>query len=450
MLKKIINLLLLTPLFGLINNPFTYLKLNNKNKDIIKNIDYDLEYKNTINKLDGFYGVIGPNINRFNIKTLYELLMGNGVINGVFISNGNITFIKKFIKTDKFIRDELISSLDISELIKYHKQKRNIIFPNILGVANTAFYKIKDNLFALHERDLPYLLNINFTTKDIDTINRIKIKNVKHFSAHSKYNNSIIETIDYKLLEKKLFFYQLTENFNIISQNKVKMKNFPLIHDFISTEENIMILDSPLKINYKKFLSNKNIIPIILDTYSPTYLYVFNKKQFKLTETYTIYDSFYIFHYADFREDDTYIEIYASMYDKLDFTSIKLDGKYRKIRINKLTKKIDIEKNIELEGMNLDFPVKFENKIILQNSIDEFIICDKLDIIKKIKIPKGKINGEHQIIYIDNIAYLICLSSYEESSSIIIINLKNDEIIDIPLNENLNIGFHSIYIENKK
>ena len=448
MLKKIIYLIFLTPLLGLIYNPFSFLKPSIKNKDITKNINYNKDYEDTINKLNVFFGVIGPNIDRSNIKTLYELLMGNGIINGIFISNGNITFVKKFIKTDKFIRDELIRSFDILELIKYQKQKRNIIFPNILGVANTALYKIKDKLYALHERDLPYLLNINFTSKDIETVKRIEIKDVNYFSAHSKYNNSIIETIDYKLLEKKVIYYQLTENFNIISEQKIRMKNYPLIHDFISTEESILILDSPLKINYKSFLSNKNIIPIILDKNSPTYLYVYNKKKNKLTETYTIYDGFYVFHFADYYEDDTYIEIYASLYDKLDFSSLKLQGKYRRIKINKLTKKVDIDKNIELENMNLDFPIKYNNKIILQNSLEEFIICEKLNIIKKLRITKGKINGEHQIVYIDNVAYLICFSSYDRSSSIIIINLENDDIMEIPIEEDLNVGFHSIYINN--
>ena len=227
------------------------------------------------------------------------------------------------------------------------------------------------------------------------------------------------------------------------------MKYYPFIHDFISTDKNIILFDFPLFLNYTNFFYDRNILPISLDNKNPTYIYILDKNNNNNYQTYTIDNSIYIFHFADYYEDDQFIEIYASIYDKLDFSSFNLDGRYRRIKINKVTKKIDIDKNIELENMNLDFPIKFDNKVILQSSTDEFVICEKLNIIKKIKIPKGNINGEHRIIKIDKISYLFCFTSYKELSSIIMINLINYSIIDIPINENLNIGFHSIYIENK-
>lgn len=259
----------------------------------------------------------------------------------------------------------------------------------------------------------------------------------------------MIETIDYKVLEKKLCYYQLTEDFKIKLQKNIKMKYYPFIHDFISTDKNIILFDFPLFLNYTNFFYDRNILPISLDNKNPTYIYILDKNNNNNYQTYTIDNSIYIFHFADYYEDDQFIEIYASIYDKLDFSSFNLDGRYRRIKINKVTKKIDIDKNIELENMNLDFPIKFDNKVILQSSTDEFVICEKLNIIKKIKIPKGNINGEHRIIKIDKISYLFCFTSYKELSSIIMINLINYSIIDIPINENLNIGFHSIYIENK-
>jgi hypothetical protein len=451
MIKNIIFLIFCYPILGFIGKPFSF-KSTSKIIDITKPIPYNNNYENVIKKIDGFFGVIGPNLNISATKTLYQLLMGNGIINGVFISNGNITYIKRFIKTDKLLNEEIKASLDIFKLIKYQKENRNILFPNILGVANTALFTTGNNLYALHEMDLPYQLNINFTTKNIETLNRVNINKMNHFSAHSKFYNRVIETIDYKLLEKKLSYYQLTKDFKILLQKNIKMKYYPLMHDFINTNENIILFDSPLKINFTKFFFKETpIIPIFLDNKSPTYIYIFDKKSNNSVpkEVYTLPKGYYIFHFADYYEDENIIEIYASIYEKLDFSSLKLDGKYRRVIINKITKSVKIDKNIELEELNLDFPVKYDNKVILQGFSDEFVICEKLNIVKKIKIPKGVINGEHKIIYIDNIAYLLCFTSYDNSSSIILINLENYNIIDIPIKEDLNIGFHSIYMKNE-
>jgi len=443
-MKYLFYLIFITPILSFLS------KISIPTEFIKKEIIYKEDYNKIIKNINGFYGLIGPDINK--PKTLYELLMGNGVINGIFFDKGKLVYIKKYIVTDKYLHEELFSKLELKNIFQYQFQKkRNILFPNILGVANTNLLEINKNIYALHERDQPYLLHINYTNYDISTIQKINIKNIDHFSAHSKIINNIIETVDYKLFEKKINYHQLNYNFENIIKKEIKMKYFPLIHDFITTENHNIIFDSPIKINIMNMISNRNIIPLILDSKKPTYIYIINKKDNYKIDTYHINISFYIFHFADYYENDQIIEIYASIYDKLDFTSLKLDGKYRKIIINKITKIVTIEKNIELEKMNLDFPIKYNDKVILQSSTNEFVICKKLNIIKKIKIPNGIINGEHKLIYIDKIPYLICFTSnINKSSNLLIINLIDNKIIEIPINENLNIGFHSIYIENNK
>lgn len=445
-MKNIFYLIFITPILSFLS------KIPSPIQFINKEIIYKEDYKKIIKKINGFYGLIGPDVNK--PKTLYELLMGNGVINGIFFDNGKLIFIKKYIETDKFLHEKLFSKLDIKNIFQYQFQKkRDILFPNILGVANTNLLEINKNIYAVHERDQPYLLHINYTNYDISTIKKINIKNINHFSAHSKIMHNNIETIDYELFKKKINYHQLNYNFENIIKKEIKMKYFPLTHDFITTNNHIIIFDSPIIINFTKFILNKNIVPIILDSHKPTYIYIINKKDNYKIDTYEINISFYIFHFADYYEDEQFIEIYASIYDKLDFTSLKLDGKYRKIKINKITKIVTIEKNMELEKMNLDFPIKYNDKVILQSSTNEFVICKKLNIIKKIKIPNGIINGEHKLIYIDKIPHLICFTSNinkSSSSNLLIINLINNKIMDIPINENLNIGFHSIYIENNK
>lgn len=450
-MKNLIYIIFISPILSFLwKNSLQFTKKEyTKNIEISKNINYDKNNNNNkiIKNINGFYGLIGPDKNINKTKTLYELFMGNGVINGIFFDNGNITYVKKYIKTDKYLHEDLFLKLDVKNIFKYQfQQNRNIFYPNILGVANTNLLEINRNIYALHERDKPYLLNINFTSLDISTIKKINIKNLNHFSAHSKFINNIIETIDYKVFSKTINYYQLTNTFENIIKKKIKTKYLPLIHDFITTDNNIIIFDSPIKINLMNIISNINIIPLTLDPNKPTYIYIMNKKNNYKIDTYYINISFYIFHFADYYEDDKFIEIYTSVYEKFDLSTLKLDGKYRKILINKLTKRITIEQNVELEKMNLDFPIKYNDKVILQSSTNEFVICKKLNIIKKIKIPTGIINGEHNLIYIDKIPHLICFTS----STLLIINIISDKIIEIPINEDLNIGFHSIYIENNK
>ena len=97
----------------------------------------------------------------------------------------------------------------------------------------------------------------------------------------------------------------------------------------------------------------------------------------------------------------------------------------------------------------MDFPIKYKNKIILRNiynnTINGFVICENL-YIKHIIFLKDKfICGEPAITEIDDIPYLISFGYNSENSYLILIDIENYKIIEIPLNVHVNIGFHSIF-----
>jgi hypothetical protein len=179
------------------------------------------------------------------------------------------------------------------------------------------------------------------------------------------------------------------------------------------------------------------------------------KRKKRIPQTFKTNESFYLFHYADCREDENVIEIYASLYDELDFSQINIVGKYRKIVLDKRTKEAVIEKNEELEQMDLDFPIKYENKIVMRHLkdkiIDGFVVCQDLKIIKKIYLKNRFCCGEPSISYIDGVPYLITLAFHSKNTEqgyVILINMRNYTKIQIPIGEKLNIGFHSIFLEN--
>ena len=468
LLKLLYLLTSVLSIIGFINNfKFGFglgLKVNNINENL--NLDLTIKQKNVINQLNGFYGLIGPNINMENsVDSLYDLFIGDGVIQGVFFDNGNLTYVKHLIKTEKVLYEEKFGVLPKNNnlltifFLMLNKMK---LFPNVMGMANTAILNVKNdniynsNNYALFERDYPYLLDIDFKNKDVKTIKKININSLSHFSGHSKVNNKCnIETIDYQIVNNNVNYILLDEKFKKLFEFQFKFKYLPVIHDFFSNDDLLILIDSPLLIDFTKDIQNK--MPVFLDTNKKTYIYVYDKKNNKY-ESYACDHGFYTFHYANVKNKKNTIEIYISMYDELNFTNVNIKGKYRMIEINKDTKQISIHKNNEIEKFNLDFPICFNDKVILRNfetrRINGFIITKKLTIHKKLFFENKNICGEHNVIYINKIPYLIFFNVEENKikktskNLLTLVNLNNYELIDIEIQNKLNLGFHSIFLQN--
>jgi len=442
-------------MFSLFNNRL----LKIKDKEINKKLNYNLpcEKQEIIKKIDGVYALIGPDVNIKNISTLFNLFIGNGIVQAVFFNKGELIYVKHYVRTEKLLYEEkngvlpsgIMHLLFLSFLNKLH------IFPNPLGVANTALLNIKNKIYALYERDTPYLLNIDFVSKTIDTIKKIEIKSMAYFSAHSKYdeNDNTIHSIEYNVIENNVKYKQLNSDSMSLKMNKViHFQYIPIIHDFIKINNKIIITESPIVFCGNNIIKKKS--PILLDNSRKTSIHVLDTTTM-ITEKYYTKEGFYIFHYADCIEKDETIEIYASLYNELDFSDLNINGKYRKIIINKNSKNVDIIRNDQLENLNLEFPIKFEDKIVFRNTKNSktngFIICKELEIIKEINFEERFILGEPSISYIEGTPYLFAFTfDYKNSvqnSFLVIINMYNYEEIEIPIDEKLNIGFHSIFID---
>jgi hypothetical protein len=230
------------------------------------------------------------------------------------------------------------------------------------------------------------------------------------------------------------------------------MKYFPIIHDFISTRDSVVCLNSA-------FMWNISILPRFtggkfqLDTTKPAIFFLIDRKTGKINRYY-MEKGIYIFHYADVYETENEMEIYAPVYESLDFSNLKLEGKYRKIILDKRTNKISIEKNMELEKWNVEFPVPFfhENKKkILLRYVDAeqntgFIICHQFEIEKVIFFPGKCICGEPSIVEIEGTTYALFFTvDNNDNGFFTIINIVTEQKIEINLYTKLQIGFHAIY-----
>ena len=147
-------------------NPFKISK-----KEINKKIEYKLSKENVeiVRKINGFYGMIGPDINISTVNTLYDLFTGDGNIQGIFFDNGELTYIKKFIRTEKLLYEEMNGRIPNHWIVTFLFMvlEKIGILPNMMGMANTALLNIENNTYALFERDLPYLLDIDYNKKNI-------------------------------------------------------------------------------------------------------------------------------------------------------------------------------------------------------------------------------------------------------------------------------------------
>lgn len=403
----------------------------------------------------GFFGTIGPNLKLTNIQNLVELFTGNGVIQGVFFKNGTPQFVRHVINTRKNQREPITREPMMITVLKYILYKMRIFPYNNIGVANTALYPLSDRvdenttaMYAMYERDLPYLVHLYHNTSSIATIKQMDAlyPEIQEISGHSKsLCRNRIETLDYHVLSKRVDYYQLAENMRtIFRKHTIKMRYLPIVHDFVSTETSIVVMDSPLRYDFFELFRRK--IPVVFGRNVSTFVHVLNKRSGDV-ETYEIPWGQYVFHYGMCWETENHLHIYAPIYDDLDFSTLNIQGKYRKMVIDRISKTIRMETNSVLEKMNLDFPIAGPDGMIVLRSIENrrmngFVMVKGLNIAKTWIYEDLSFCGEHGVL--DNSIMAFCIKN--DSNYLCVIDMGTDEVELIECPYDLTMGFHSVFV----
>ena len=398
-------------------------------------------------KISGFYGLIGPNIRTSSVKSLFELFTGDGIIQGVFLNHGNITFVKHLIQTEKVVYESKHGSFlkPIQFLPFYTLAHKLRLIPNVLGIANTALLNIDRRLFALFERDYPYEIRLDHDSREIHTACKQVVPCMKTFSGHSKYDGTHIHSIDYSILLKRVRYLQMTSDLSPTVVKDIPMRYLPIIHDFVVLRKGVLLIDSPIEWNLFKR------IPVSLNR-RPTYIHIYNWTTDQ-TATHELPESVYLFHYANVLEyGNGTIEIYGVFYDTLDFSSVNIVGKYRKIVVCEGRREVSMERIDAFENMNLDFPKRWGRYTILQKNENRrfsgFLVCEKDRVIQDIRLPENRsFCGEPEVVEIEGLDYLLGFSYDEEDRGYLVIcGLFEGSYFEVPLNETVTIGFHSTFI----
>lgn len=399
-------------------------------------------------KISGFYGLVGPNVDFYNVTSLFELFTGNGVIQGVFINNGNLTFVNHIINTERYKFETKFGRKILINLGTLLLNTFNMM-PISTGTANTALCNFKNRTLALYETDQPYEIKVDFYNKTISTLEKIKIKGISSFSGHTKIKANTIETVSYDILKKKIEFITLDLDLNILSKQPLQTNYMPVIHDFLSDDNYFVVFDSPLEFDIKRIFQSS--FPVFLNHNKPTYIHILNKHTGE-TETFSVNEGFYTFHFSKFIDKEDRFLIQSTQVDELDFTSLNFYSTLREVSINKYTKITENKKFPHLEELSMDFPVKINEKYVLYSLIEKqkgfigFVICENMKIIKKIILQDTIILGELQIISLSNRSYIICFTKKNETNYVMLMDLKTFSTYDVPIPIKITSGFHSLFI----
>ena len=109
---KLVGLLLISIYFTYVSGFFIRYpfgpKFSIKDKEVNKKIDYKFppEKQAVINKINGLYALIGPDINMKEVSTLFDLFIGDGIIQSVFFNKGELTYVKHYVRTEKLVYEE--------------------------------------------------------------------------------------------------------------------------------------------------------------------------------------------------------------------------------------------------------------------------------------------------------------------------------------------------------
>jgi carotenoid cleavage dioxygenase-like enzyme len=354
------------------------------------------------------------------------------------------------IETDKKKFENIFGNITKSPL--YHLLvflNRLGLFPNIAGSANTALTSVDKRLFVLYETDKPYELSLDFQRSVIYTKGKTFHSSFNTFSAHSKQKDQMIHNVEYSVFNKTVKYSVLDRNFRKIRSKEIKTHYSPFVHDFVLTDTSLIVVNSPLDFNIQNAFAGK--FPLKASS-QRTYIY-----DIVLNKQYLCNESFFVFHYADVKETDSYINIYAPIYNSFDLDNTIIKSSYQRIVLDKKHDRVTRQIIQALSDYNLDFPKKINKRQVLlynlntKKEIDALVICEGVRVVKIYRLTDLFYCGEPGVIDIGNTQYTIGLSKdIFQKKYVLLINLRTFEKIRIPIDTEINMGFHSIFIPSSE
>lgn len=455
----------------------------------------EVKHKNKLfNKLkNSVYAQIGSNP-KYTSNTSYSLFDGDGMIHAVLFNDNNITYQNKWVQTNRLQYEnkigkkvylylaEFLDNYGLFNFIIYSIKKFANIIPTVKGTANTALLRHNNKLYALHEGDLPYEINIQYNPFNITTSGSLKNNNLFSTTAHPHYDIKrdllyMTSYNNYDFTKGKFIFNSFNNDMKLLEQKNVSLMNNGIVHSIAFTGDKLIIPDMPMKVDPLRLFNKK--LPLYFDKKNGiTRFGILDVDKLDSPEWYYFNNNFYIFHFSQAYETENEYIIYACIIKDPDIESFihfeknntlnRANGILREIRLNKNTKQgyvIDNEKLSDMSELkflyNLDFPYtsKLNNKEIYCSIFDaddasmRGVVKVNIDNFKNstpnvFLFDEGTYGvAEFQPVIIDKKEYLLGFIEKKEKNHIALIDVMKKKIESIEIPTRIPPGFHSIYFK---
>ncbi|CAM6098477.1 unnamed protein product [Calypogeia fissa] len=218
--------------------------------------------------LNGEFVRIGPNPKQ-KPKAKYSWFDGDGMLHGVRVKDGKVSYVCRYVKTSRFQQEEywggpkfrrigdLVGKKGLVSLaIPLLRRDTGVIdATNGHGNANTALAFHNGKLLALSEADKPYVIRV-LEDGAFETVNRIDYDGkLKHpFTAHPKVDPDTGEmfTFGYQIEALPYITYRVISKDGVMGDPVTISPSGPIMmHDFAITENYAIFMDHPLYFNPK-------------------------------------------------------------------------------------------------------------------------------------------------------------------------------------------------------
>ena len=423
----------------------------------------------------------------------YHWFDGDGMIHAIYFNNSEVIYQNKWIQTKRLQTEEkwkkkiylyfgeLKGINGMIEIIKFSLMQLFGFIPNYgKGTANTALLNWNNKIYALHEGDMPYELEINNKEFNISTKQRLFYPSIYSTTAHPIIDNKLKRIYmygynNYDFLQGNFIFNAFDQNMELLKQQNISLINNGMTHDVGFVNKFMIIPDMPLKYDVNRIL--KEQLPIYFDKKNGvTRFGIFDVIDNKKPDWFYFKENFFIFHFSNVYKTLKGFDIYACVMDELhmeDFVEVdNLNNKDHKIRGELRLKKIEINtkknttkiiENKYLQNLdvnfhyNLDFPItsiknKDEVYCTIFDSKRGYICGYTKTNLKNFEYSKPKIflfndneygNSEPQPVIINDKEYLITFTNDLVNSYISLINIEKGTIKRMKIPTRIPPGFHS-------
>lgn len=198
--------------------------------------------------LHGLLLRIGSNPIYVKKPTLFEWYLGDGMVHGLKLQNGEaIWFKSKMIATDIVQENKKQQSIQ-----GYRRGAHDVINTNIFKHAGKLWAVIEAGAFPIC---LDYELNAEryqLFNSDADL----------PFTAHPRKDQKTghLHAICYDALDRKNAYYQVIDGKGeLIHVTQISLQHGPMIHDCLITEQDVIVFDFPLTFSLTRLFTGKSV-----------------------------------------------------------------------------------------------------------------------------------------------------------------------------------------------